>query len=187
MASILAQDHYYRDQSSQFDEDGGAVNFDHPSAIDFELLQHQLELLAQGQTVEVPRYDFATHRRLNEPENFSASPVIILDGTLLLSHEGIRDFFDLSVFLEVPESIRFDRRLQRDTRERDRCPSGVYKQFFTQVKPMHDQFVQPSKSFAEHIMNDPRDFDDLLERVTDRIRVILKSHSSIEGSMKKSI
>jgi uridine kinase len=159
-AEILAQDHYYHDQSAHFDGDGGQVNFDHPSAIDFELFRTHLECLQKSQGVAVPRYDFSSHTRLKQAEAFEPKPIIILDGTLILAREELRPFFFDSVFLEVPQSLRFERRLQRDTKERGRCSEGVYRQFFRQVKPMHDQFVEPSKKFAKHLVHSQDEFDE---------------------------
>lgn len=145
---ILSQDRYYIDQSARFKEDGGDVNFDHPSAIDFDLMAKHLRRLSTGKPIEAPIYDFATHKRLSQTTRFEAKPVIIVDGILVLSQETIRDAIDASVFIDIPEAVRFERRLRRDTIERGRTPEGVEKQFLKQVKPMHDQFVEPSKTFA---------------------------------------
>lgn len=146
--AILSQDRYYIDQSSNFKEDGGEVNFDHPNAIDFDLMAKHLNQLASGKAIDAPNYDFATHKRQKETTRFEAKPVIIVDGILVLSQEKIRDEVDASVFIDIPEAIRFERRLKRDIVERGRTREGVEKQFFKQVKPMHDQFVEPSKAFA---------------------------------------
>lgn len=146
--AILSQDRYYIDQSDRFKEDGGDVNFDHPSAIDFDLMAEHLRILSSGRPIEAPLYDFATHKRLKRTTTFKAKPVIIVDGILVLSQKQIRDAIDASVFIDIPESVRFERRLRRDTVERGRTPEGIEKQFLKQVKPMHDQFVEPSKAFA---------------------------------------
>lgn len=119
--------------------------------------------------MEVPRYDFSSHTRLKQRERFEAKEIIILDGTLLLSRQELLPYFDISIFIDTPQSLRFDRRLQRDTRERGRCPDGVYKQYFKQVKPMHDQFVEPSKSQAQHIVHNQEDFDRLILDLVKRL------------------
>ena len=144
--TILGQDSYYIDQSSKFDHDGGAVNFDHPNSLEFSLLGRHIQELKQGRNIEVPVYDFATHKRLVQTETFHHHPVILVDGTLILSQPQLLPLFDESVFLEVDEGTRFQRRMKRDVEERGRTPEGVHEQFYKQVKVMHDQFVEPSKN-----------------------------------------
>lgn len=156
---ILSQDNYYKDQSKKFDGDGGAVNFDHPSSIDFDLLSTHIQKLKKGETVEVPRYDFVTHSRLPESDKMDPVAVIIVDGTLLLSQTQLLNDFDHKVFVDVPEPIRFQRRLKRDVQERGRTPEGVQKQYALQVKPMHDAFVEPSKKEADHLADDNFDIE----------------------------
>lgn len=160
--AILAQDHYYIDQSAHFKGDGENVNFDHPSAIDFELLRQHLLALKGGNPVEVPIYDFVTHTRQRECTPFACRSYVILDGTLILSQEGIRECLDHSVFIEAPERVRFERRMRRDTMERGRLPEGVRKQFVNQVKPMHDQFVEPSRAHAHFTFSGLGDFRESL-------------------------
>lgn len=142
---ILSQDSYYIDQSARFDGDGGSVNFDHPSALEFELLADHLNELKAGQSVEVPQYDFASHKRCLETTRLHPRRVVIVDGTLILSQKVLLPLFDEAIFLEVDETTRFQRRLRRDVEERGRTPEGVREQFYKQVKLMHDMFVEPSK------------------------------------------
>jgi uridine kinase len=152
-AAVLSQDHYYVDQSARFTGDGEGVNFDHPDALDFPLLREHLKALKAGRGIDVPVYEFATHKRLARTERFEPVPFILLDGTLILSQELIRPCLDVSFFIECNEALRFQRRLDRDVRERGRLPEGVKKQFDRQVKPMHDQFVEPSRSHASHLIS----------------------------------
>lgn len=161
--SIVAQDNYYHDQSGHFDGDGGAVNFDHPKAIDFDLLAAHLEVLKRGLQVEVPVYDFTTHKRLKKTRIQKPGAVIIVDGILLLSQEKVRKHFNASIFVDVPEKLRFERRLYRDVKERGRTAEGVKKQFESQVKPMHDLYVEPSKDFATTLIQSLEEFDRVLE------------------------
>lgn len=165
--SIVAQDNYYHDQSELFDGDGGSVNFDHPNAIDFDLLAAHLEVLKRGLQVEVPIYDFATHKRLTETRLQKPRPVIIVDGILLLSQEKVRKHFNASIFVDVPEKLRFERRLYRDVKERGRTPEGVKKQFESQVKPMHDLYVEPSKAYATTLIRSLEEFDQVLENYVE--------------------
>jgi uridine kinase len=148
VSMILSQDHYYIDQSDRFKEDGGEVNFDHPSALDFPLLAQHLDLLCLGKVAPIPIYDFASHRRLKETTPLAPNSVLLLDGTMILWSQEVRSRLHGSVFLSVPEQLRFERRLVRDVRERGRTEEGVRKQFFRQVKPMHDQFVDSSQTYA---------------------------------------
>lgn len=144
--ALLAQDSYYIDQSQKFDRDGGAVNFDHPDALEFSLLARHLAELKAGRAVEVPIYDFATHTRKPVTERFESREYVLVDGTLILSIPELLPFFDEAIFVDTDEKTRFERRLQRDVAERGRTPEGVHAQFYGQVKPMHDRFVEPSKS-----------------------------------------
>ena len=166
-ASLIYQDNYYKDQSHKFDHDGGAVNFDHPDAIDFDLLADQLLELKQNKTIQVPIYEFSTHKRINETIEVKPSPVIIIDGILILTQPKLREIFDISVYIETPEEIRFQRRLNRDITERGRSKEGVIAQFEKQVKPMHNQFVAPSKEFAHYVNSgtDMQAFYNLLNKI----------------------
>jgi uridine kinase len=152
-AVLLFQDSYYIDQSHRFDEDGGAVNFDHPESLEFSLLAEHLKCLKAGRPIEVPRYDFATHKRLAQTQRLEARSYVIVDGTLLLSQPEIRECLDLKIFLRAHEDLRYSRRLARDVAERGRTPEGVEKQFRLQVKPMHDTFVEPSACYADVVLS----------------------------------
>ena len=166
--AILSQDNYYIDQSSRFTGDG-SVNFDHPSSIDFPLLAEHLKQLKDGKTVAVPNYDFVTHTRSVQTTPFSALPVVILDGMLIFSQDVILPLLDHAIFIDAPEQVRFDRRLHRDVRDRGRTPEGVKIQFETQVKPMHDQFIEPSKARATMIVSSLQRFDAPLEEALRKI------------------
>ncbi len=171
-AAILYQDSYYIDQSHRFDGDGGSVNFDHPESLEFDLLAKHLDQLRQGQAIEVPQYDFATHTRLSSTTRFAPSEVVILDGTLLLSQPVIRERLDLCVFVDTAESLRFQRRLNRDVRERGRTEDGVRRQFEKQVKPMHDLFVEPSKEHAHRRVLGTEQAHDCALRIVKEIRAL---------------
>ncbi len=161
--SILYQDNYYIDQSHRFDGDGGSVNFDHPSSLDFDLLAKGLSQLRMGYAIKVPLYDFATHTRKKESIDCLPTKIILIDGILILDSPVVREQLDEAIFFETPEALRFQRRLERDVVERGRTPEGVKKQFELQVKPMHDQFVEPSKIHAKTIVKDHGDYQDALK------------------------
>ncbi len=162
-SEIVYQDNFYIDQSKRFDFDGGSVNFDHPDAIDFSLLAECLEELKSGEATRIPIYDFVTHSRKVEKIHIEPKPVIIVDGILIFHAEPVRELFDDLVFFDTPENLRFQRRLERDVKERGREPEGVKNQFLKQVKPMHDQFVEPSKIYAHTVVRDLGEFDSALQ------------------------
>lgn len=168
---VLYQDSYYIDQSEKFDHDGGAVNFDHPKALDFNLLSEHLQSLKVGKSIEIPIYDFATHQRLKKTISQKSKKVIIVDGILILSQPHVREHFDKSIFVHTPEEIRYQRRLIRDVQERGRTPDGVKAQFDAQVKPMHDMFVEPSKEHASVISSgtDMDTFNKVLSNVLTQV------------------
>jgi uridine kinase len=140
------------------------VNFDHPDALDFPLLSRHLAQLKSGRGIDVPVYDFVTHKRLIQTEPFAVCPVIVLDGTLILSQPAICAHLDVSVFIDTPETLRLSRRMRRDTHERGRTAEGVMKQFTRQVKPMHDRFVEPSKGAATHVISGEIPFERDIEK-----------------------
>lgn len=167
---LLHQDSYYRDMHEYFDHDGGRVNFDHPDSVEFELLVRHLKDMKEGHDIRVPLYDFTTHRRRFESMNFPVRPVIILDGILLLTQSELRPLLDFAYFIDTQEDLRFQRRLQRDVRERGRTPDGVREQFFNHVKPMHDLFVDPSRKFADKVVSGEKSFGPVIEEIVWGLR-----------------
>lgn len=168
-STIIYQDNYYIDQSHRFDGDGGSVNFDHPDSLDFDLLALGLSQLKKGQDVQVPMYDFATHTRTKETIECKPKKIILVDGILILDSSVVRAQLDEAVFFDTPEELRYKRRLERDVHERGRTAEGVKKQFDLQVKPMHEQFVEPSKIFAQTIVKDFGDYHDAIEFFTRKL------------------
>lgn len=167
--TLLYQDNYYIDQSAKFDGDGGSVNFDHPSSLDFDLLAQGLRILKAGLPLNVPIYDFVTHSRKKETLLGEPKKIIIVDGILILHSQVVRAELDEAIFFDTPESLRFERRLNRDVHERGRTPEGVRKQFELQVRPMHNEFVEPSKTFAHTIVKDLGDYSEALKAYTEKL------------------
>jgi uridine kinase len=167
--AILSQDSYYIDQSAIFRGDGENVNFDHPESLDFPLLAQHLKALREGHPIEVPIYDFVTHTRSKTTTPFSPLPWVILDGTLILSQPLIRAELEHSLFIQAPENVRFERRLRRDVQERGRTPEGVHKQFTRQVKPMHDEFIEPSLVHASEVISGLESFEQPLNTWVARL------------------
>ena len=126
-------------------------------------MHEHLKALKSNKAIEVPNYDFATHSRLPNKKTQSPKPIILVDGILILCHPKLRDVFDEIIFVSAPEDVRFQRRLDRDVAERGRTPEGVKNQFDQQVKPMHDEFVEPSKKYASRVSSgtDMKDLQDL--------------------------
>lgn len=166
-AALILQDDFYFDQSKNFDFDGGSVNFDHPSSLDFDLLAACLLELKAGRLAEIPIYDFVTHSRSQRTKRVEPCDVIIVDGILIAHAAQVRSICDWILFFDTPEDLRFQRRLDRDVRERGRTPEGVRQQFERQVKPMHDQFVEPSKKWASQIVHDGESFEGALQKISE--------------------
>jgi uridine kinase len=161
--AVIAQDSYYIDQSARFDGDGGSVNFDHPDSLDFALLAAHLKQLRAGIPVDVPVYDFATHTRRPYSSRLAPAPVVVVDGTLLLSQPAVVSALDACVFVDASEEERYRCRLRRDVEERGRTPEGVERQFRLQVKPMHDLFIEPNKDRAKLIVDGRAPLSEALE------------------------
>ncbi|NOX30021.1 MAG: uridine kinase [Actinobacteria bacterium] len=169
---ILAFDAYYRDLSHLSMAERAGTNFDHPRSLDVELFCDHLDALRLGQSVGVPVYDFASHRRTGRFVVCEPRPIVVAEGILLLSEPTIRARLDLCVFLDVPQEVRYERRLARDTVERGREPADVYRQFHTSVVPMHDEFVQPHGLTADVVHQHPWDVTALAGEVADAVKTV---------------
>lgn len=148
----LAQDSYYRDVDWQSDEELLSYNFDHPQALDSELLVAHLQSLKAGEAIEVPVYDFVAHRRTAETVRVEPKPVILLEGILLFAEAPIRELLDFKIFVDTDSDVRLIRRIRRDIRERGRTLEDVMRQYLETVRPMHLEFVEPSKRWADVIV-----------------------------------
>ena len=168
--SLIKQDSYYIDQSKSFDRDGGAVNFDHPSAIDFNLLAQHIIDLKNGKIIKTPQYDFTTHPRLDSTFLVNPMPVIIIDGTLIFNNPEVRELMDYKIFIAASKDLRLARRLKRDTEERGRKEAGVIEQFEAQVEPMHQEYVETSSNFSDYILQ-TEDFTNGLNQVIKNINI----------------
>jgi uridine kinase len=149
---VIEQDSYYNDLSDLPEEKRIEQNFDHPDAFEFDLLINHLEDLLGWKKVDVPIYDFSTHTRLLETRSVDPHHVIVLEGIMVLVDPALRDLMDIKVYVETPADIRFIRRLTRDRVERERSTQSVIDQYLSTVRSMHEQFVEPSKLFADIIV-----------------------------------
>ena len=164
-ASVLAFDAYYRDLSHLLFAERRRRNFDHPDSLDSALFLKHLDALRQGIDVDVPVYDFSTHTLSGRFERVAAAPLLLVEGILLLAFEEVAERLDFSVFLDVPEEVRLQRRIQRDVAERGRPVDHVRRQFAATVAPMHDAYVQPSRHRADRIVAGA-DTDELADELT---------------------
>ena len=160
-SAVLSLDAYYKDLSHLPLEERAAVNFDHPDALDVQLLTQQIHQLRCGHTVEVPRYDFTTHTRRLETLTFQPTAVVLVEGLLLLALDPIRSLLDLKVFVDVPADIRFTRRLLRDIQERGRTVDLCIQQYYATTRPMHFTWVEPSKAFADVVVSGEEEIETL--------------------------
>ena len=149
---LIDQDAYYKDLGHLALEERKKVNFDHPDAFDTELMIAQLQALAGGEAIEKPRYDYPAHTRAAETVRVVPRDVILVEGILLFADARLRGLFDVKVFVDVADDVRFIRRLQRDVVERGRTMASVVQQYLTTVRPMHLEFVEPSKRYADVIL-----------------------------------
>ncbi len=151
-AAFLDQDAYYKDLAHLTLDERRHVNFDHPDSLDNDLMIAQLEQLAAGEAIEKPTYDFAAHTRAPATVRVEPAPIVVVDGILLFVEPALRDLFDIKVFVDVADDIRFIRRLERDVEERGRTVDDVIRQYLATVRPMHLEFVEPSKRWADVII-----------------------------------
>jgi uridine kinase len=150
--SLLEHDRYYRDHPELRLEERAALNYDHPDALETDLLVEHLARLRAGERVDVPVYDFARHARQPRTASMEARAAIIVEGILIFADAPLRQLMDVKVFVDTDADTRFIRRLERDTTERGRTVSSVVEQYLATVKPMHLEFVEPSKRYADIIV-----------------------------------
>lgn len=150
--AILKQDHYYRNIGHLPFEERIKTNFDHPDAFDNDLLRDHVRALLRGESVEQPNYDFTNHLRLEETVTIGPHPIYVLEGILILSDEDLRSMMDIKVYVDTDSDVRLIRRIRRDVAERGRTLESVLDQYDRYVRPMHLQFVEPSKRYADIIV-----------------------------------
>lgn len=170
-APILSLDHYYRDLTHLPIEERAVQNFDHPDALDWQLLERDVATLASGQDLQVYKYDFTHHTRSDEVELIPAKEYVIVEGLFALYREEIRRQFGLKVFVAVPDETCLERRIERDIRERGRTRESVLWQYDATVRPMCEQFILPTRQLADLVVSGT----DLLEQSAGRIRHALRA------------
>ena len=154
--SILSQDSYYKQNDHLTFEERCDINFDHPNAIDFELLREHLIELKKGNSIEQPVYSFETHNRLSDILVTCPKKVVIIEGILIFTEKSLRDLFDIKVYVHADSDERLIRRLKRDMKERGRDLNEVLERYQNTLKPMHEEFIEPTKSYADIIIPNDR-------------------------------
>ena len=149
---IIRQDDYYKDQSYMSLEERQKTNYDHPSAFDNDLFVSHIKQLKKGFSIEKPTYDYSIHNRSHITEMIEPRDVIILEGIFVLAEKSIREVSDILIYVDTDDDVRFIRRLKRDIEERGRSLDSVCEQYLTTVKPMHTEFIEPSKKYAHMII-----------------------------------
>lgn len=171
--TILSHDYYYKDRPDLTFGERTKINYDHPNAFDTDLLIEHLKLLKQGKSIEHPIYSYTTHSRENYTEISNPSRVIIVEGILIFENKELRDLMDIKIFIDADSDTRLSRRIVRDVEDRGRSLANILEQYFTTVKPMHEQFVEPSKKFADIIVPQGGENTVALNMVFEQINSIL--------------
>lgn len=178
MTCVLHHDAYYRDLAHLSFEERSVVNFDHPDSLETQLMADHVHLLLEGAPVAVPTYDFSKHTRTSETRALHPTPVVVLDGILVLADARLRDTMDLKVFVDTEPDIRLLRRIRRDVVKRGRTADSVIAQYEATVRPMHMQFVEPSKRFADLVVPEGGYNRVGVDLVVHRIQALLAERQS---------
>ncbi len=176
--AYLPHDAYYKDASHLPWNERIHLNYDHPNALDNDLLIAHIQMLLRGESVQVPIYDFATHTRKSETRSVLPSPVILVEGILVFVDPRLRALMDIKIYVDTPADERFIRRLLRDIRERGRTVESVVEQYQSTVRPMHQKFVEPSKQYADIIIPEGGHNDVAMAMVISRIEALLAEHGA---------
>ena len=171
----VSMDAYYRNMSHLTFDERKQLNWDHPDVVDMELLGDQLEALARGEAIDKPVYDFTTHLRTSRTERVACADVVIVDGILLYWDPRVRALCDMRIFVDVEADIRLIRRIRRDMRVRGRQLNDILDQYLATVRPMHEEFVEPTKQFADIIVPHGGRNEVAIEMIAARIQERLRT------------
>lgn len=169
--AVIEQDAYYKDLSHMPYEDRIKQNFDHPDAIDIDLFETQLQQLINGEAIKIPTYDFSNHIRSNKTKEIPYSSIIIVEGIFVLYYLQLRKLYTIKVFIDTSEKVRFQRRMDRDIKERGRTPESVKLQYDSTVSPMHEKYIEPSKDHADLIVQEEYDLKDVINMINTKIDI----------------
>lgn len=171
---LIQHDSYYKDRGHLPSEERANINYDHPDALETSLLIQHLKQLLAGEAADIPIYDFVTHTRKLECRQFKPCKVIVVEGILILADPRLRDLFDIKVFVDTDPDIRFIRRLERDIAERGRTRESVVAQYLQTVRPMHLEFVEPSKRYADVIVPEGGHNIVAVDMIVTKIRSVIE-------------
>jgi len=181
----LSLDDFYLDRSYLPPSQREKLNFDHPKAIEWPLVEQVLKDVIAWRVTRLPRYDFASHTRLAGPQVWQPKPLILMEGLWLFYRAPVRRMFDLRIFIDCPERVRLRRRLTRDSRERGRTPESIRQQLKETVMPMHDKYVAPQSRWADVVMKFPFE-DEESRQLADRLWELLKAGSLLPAWMRET-
>ncbi|RAN54838.1 uridine kinase [Dolosigranulum pigrum] len=173
---MLEHDSYYKNQSHMSFEERLETNYDHPLAFDTDLLIEQLKQLMAGEAVDIPVYDYTNHTRSEEVIHQEPKEVIILEGIMILENQRLRDLMDIKIFVDTDDDLRIIRRIQRDMTERGRSLDSIIDQYLGVVKKMHEQFIEPTKKYADVIIPEGAHNTVAIDLMVSKIRMILNAH-----------
>ena len=173
--TMIEQDSYYKDQSNLEPEERVKTNYDHPKAFDNDLLIEHIKALVAGETIEKPIYDFSIHNRVKETITVEPNQIIIVEGILIFENEKLRDLMDIKIFVDTDADVRIVRRIVRDINERGRTLERVINQYLTMVRPMHLQFTEPSKRYADLIIPEGGGNKVAIDLLVAKIKEIINS------------
>ena len=168
--SVLYHDNYYKAHSDMPYEERAKLNYDHPDAFETELMIRDIQALRRGETVRCPVYDYTIHDRSGETMEVRPTKVILVEGILIFENQALRELMDIKIFVDTDADVRILRRIMRDVKKRGRSLDSVVKQYLTTVKPMHEQFVEPSKRFADIVVLEGGHNLVALDMIIQRIR-----------------
>lgn len=168
--SVVYHDNYYKQHSGMTYEERAALNYDHPDSFDTELMVEHLKRLAAGEVIHCPVYDYAIHNRSDRTVAVRPAKVVIVEGILIFENKALRELMDVRIFVDTDADVRILRRILRDVKERERSLDSVIDQYLTTVKPMHEQFVQPSRQYADIVVPEGGHNLVALDMIIERIR-----------------
>lgn len=171
---ILAQDHYYKHLPELTFEERAQINFDHPNALDFDLMVSDLQKLKSETSIDRPVYSFAEHLRTNETVPFDSKPFILVEGILVFAHQPLLSLFDYKVYIEADKQLRVQRRVDRDVQERGRTKEEVYQRFETTLHNMHDTFIASNKEKADIVVSNNEAIEKAMAPLTQWLDSIIK-------------
>ena len=168
--AVVSHDNYYRRHDELSYEERSQINYDEPAALETDLMAYHLDCLRQGQAIDCPVYDYAAHNRSDETIRIEPRKVIIVEGIMIFENEALRNLMDIRIFVDTDADVRLCRRIKRDVNKRGRTLESVLTQYQETVKPMHEQYVEPSKKYANLVVPEGGKNVVALEMITDRIR-----------------